>query len=189
MQLGFYFDQTRCTGCGACQVACKDWHDTPAGPEKWIRPLYTEKGKFPNVFVSYLIAVCWHCQNPVCIPACPADAITKRKEDGIVAVTADLCLGTDKCDRKCLKACPYNAPQFDETPGAKMHKCDLCLDRQQENRRPICVEACPTRAMDAGPIDGLKEKYGDIREAEGFSFSSRVNPSVVFKPKRLKAEG
>ena len=25
MQIGFYFDQTRCTGCGACQVACKDW--------------------------------------------------------------------------------------------------------------------------------------------------------------------
>ena len=24
MALGFYFDMTRCIGCRACQVACKD---------------------------------------------------------------------------------------------------------------------------------------------------------------------
>ena len=27
----FIFDQNRCIGCGACQVACKDRHDLPAG--------------------------------------------------------------------------------------------------------------------------------------------------------------
>ena len=47
MQIGFYFDQTRCTGCSACRVACKDWHDIPAGPENWMRIHYTEKGTFP----------------------------------------------------------------------------------------------------------------------------------------------
>ncbi len=31
MQLTFYFDQSRCTGCETCVVACKDWHDLPAG--------------------------------------------------------------------------------------------------------------------------------------------------------------
>ena len=44
MHIGFYFDQTRCTGCSACRVACKDWNDIPAGPENWMRVLYTEKG-------------------------------------------------------------------------------------------------------------------------------------------------
>ena len=29
-QLGFYFDQTLCTGCKACQVACKQWNQLPA---------------------------------------------------------------------------------------------------------------------------------------------------------------
>jgi anaerobic dimethyl sulfoxide reductase subunit B (iron-sulfur subunit) len=37
MQLAFYFDQTRCTGCYTCAVACKDWHDVPAGPASWMR--------------------------------------------------------------------------------------------------------------------------------------------------------
>ncbi|MEE8174036.1 MAG: 4Fe-4S binding protein [Dehalococcoidia bacterium] len=34
--MAFYFDQTRCTGCYACSVACKDWDDVPAGPASWM---------------------------------------------------------------------------------------------------------------------------------------------------------
>ena len=45
-QMGFYFDQTRCTGCYACVVACKDWHDIDAGPVSWMRVNTIEKGKF-----------------------------------------------------------------------------------------------------------------------------------------------
>ena len=125
MQIGFYFDQTRCTGCSACRVACKDWNDIPAGPENWMRVLYTEKGKFPKPFVSYMVAPCWHCAEPVCATACPVDAITKRAEDGIVLVDSDVCLGNKECDVKCLKACPYDAPQFGPDEGAKMRKCQL----------------------------------------------------------------
>lgn len=36
-QVGFYFDQTRCTGCYTCAVACKDWHDIDAGPVNWMQ--------------------------------------------------------------------------------------------------------------------------------------------------------
>jgi hypothetical protein len=50
MQVGFYFDQTRCTGCSACRVACKDWNDIPAGPENWMNVHYSEKGKCPDMF-------------------------------------------------------------------------------------------------------------------------------------------
>ncbi|MCC6800635.1 MAG: 4Fe-4S binding protein, partial [Anaerolineae bacterium] len=28
-QLGFYVDLSKCTGCKACQVACKDQNDLP----------------------------------------------------------------------------------------------------------------------------------------------------------------
>ena len=65
-----------------------------------------------------------------------------------------------------------------------MQKCDLCLDRWVEGKKPICVEACPMRAMDAGPVDELKARYGDVLEAEGFVYSRKLIPSVVFKPKR-----
>ena len=51
-QLGYYFDQTRCTGCYTCTVACKDWHDIPAGPANWLRVATILKGKFPNLFLA-----------------------------------------------------------------------------------------------------------------------------------------
>ena len=187
MQIGFYFDQTRCTGCGACIVACEDWHDVPAGPAKWMRVLYNETGKCPEVFVSYLVAPCYHCVNPLCIPACPVKAISKRKEDGIIVVNREACLGNVNCKVACLKACPYDAPQFGPEPDAKMQKCDLCLERWEEKKKPICVEACPTRALDAGSLGELEARYGKTKKAEGFVYHKKTMPSIVFKPKRLKS--
>lgn len=186
-QLGFYFDQTRCTGCGACGVACKDWHDIPAGPENWMRVLYTEKGKFPEVFVSYLASPCYQCGEPVCAEVCPAHAIAKRADDGIVNVDSAACLGKEPCGLKCRKACPYKAPQFGPEPQAKMRKCDLCLERWAERKLPVCVEACPTRALDAGPLEALRAKYGDRNEAVGFTYSKRTRPAAIFKPKIMPA--
>ena len=80
--------------------------------EHLMRIKYNEKGKFPNVFVSYLINPCFHCEDPVCILVCPVGAITKRKEDGIVTVDNELCIGNEECNSKCSKACPYDTPQF-----------------------------------------------------------------------------
>ncbi len=183
MQIGFYFDQTRCTGCSACSVACKDWNDISAGPENWMRVLYTEKGKFPKPFVSYMVALCWHCLDPVCLLSCPSDAITKREEDGIVVVDTDKCLGNKACDIKCQKACPYDAPQFGPEEGSKMRKCNYCLDRFEQGKLPNCIEACPVRAMDAGPLENLEKKYGSTRDAEGFKYSKKTKPAVIIKPK------
>ena len=183
MQIGFYFDQTRCTGCGACRVACKDWNDIPAGPENWMRIHYTEKGKFPKPFVSYMVSPCWHCAEPLCASACPVDAITKRAEDGIVLVDSDTCIGNDACDSKCLKACPYDAPQFGPENGSKMRKCNFCLDRHLEGKLPDCVEACPVRALDAGPLAVLGKKYGENKKAADFKYSKRAKPAAVIKAK------
>ncbi|MFO7773309.1 MAG: 4Fe-4S dicluster domain-containing protein [Dehalococcoidia bacterium] len=182
MQYGFYVDQTRCTGCFTCVVACRDWHDVPAGPASWLRVKTVEKGKYPDLFVAFLPVTCYQCHQPACIPACPAGAITKRDEDGIVTVDADICLGAG-C-QLCLEACPYDAPQFGSEEDARMQKCDLCVDRWAEGRKPVCVDGCPMRALDAGPIDELRTKYGDVSYAEGFLYSEDLGPSVVFKPRQ-----
>lgn len=183
MQLAFYFDQTRCIGCYTCTVACKDWNDVPAGPASWRRVSTIEKGKYPNLFVAFLSSGCYHCAEPPCIEACPVDAISKRDSDGVVVVDRERCLGTDNCNRLCVEACPYDVPQFGAEDNAKMQKCDFCLERWAEGKLPICVGACPTRAMDAGPIEEMKAKHGEAVEAVGFAFSDKVRPAGVFKPK------
>ena len=97
MQKGFYFDQARCTGCFTCAVACKDWHDTPAGPASWMRIHYREEGNYPKLFVSHVAAPCYHCAEPVCAYVCPNEALSKREEDGIVLVDRDKCRGDKTC--------------------------------------------------------------------------------------------
>ncbi len=164
--------------------ACKDWNDIPAGSAKWLRLLYSEQGQYPEPFISHLFSPCYHCAKPACVLACPAGAITKREADGIIVVDRQKCLGNADCQTLCLNACPYRAPQFGPEKGARMQKCNLCLERWQENKKPVCVEACPVRALDAGPLEEMKAKHGDGVAAEGFRYSPRFQPSVVFKPKR-----
>jgi anaerobic dimethyl sulfoxide reductase subunit B (iron-sulfur subunit) len=183
---GFYFDQARCTNCLTCVVACKDWHDVPAGPVSWIRIKTIEEGRYPRLHVSFLLQACYHCSKPSCVEVCPVQAIQKREDNGIVLVDGEACLGQESCGR-CAKECPYEAPQFGAEENAKMQKCNLCLERLEKGLKPICVAACPMRALDVGPIDELMRKYGGVRAAEGFSFSPKVEPSVIFKLKTKSA--
>ena len=185
MQRGFYFDQTRCTGCYTCVIACKDWHEIEIGaePEDWIQIVSITKGTFPDVFGAYLALPCLHCEKPACVDSCPSGAIYKRDADGVVVVDRDVCLGNEDCDAYCKKACPYGVPKFGPEKGAKMQKCDLCLKRSEEGNEPICVAACPMFAIAVGPLADLKSKYFATGIAQGFTENERLNPSIVFKPK------
>ena len=182
MEIGFYIDQTRCIGCYTCAVSCKDWHDIPAGPANWMRVSTIERGKYPQPFITFLPVPCYHCAEPACVSACPVNAITKRREDGIVLVDREDCIGGDGC-RLCLEDCPYQAPQFGAEENPKMQKCDLCLERWQEEKKPICVMACPMEALDAGDFEELKARYGEVRDATGFVYSTKTRPTVTLRPR------
>ncbi len=161
-QLAFYFDSTSCSGCKACQIACKDKNNLEPGL-LWRRVYEVAGGNWEqqgtswinNVF-SYNISIsCNHCEKPVCLESCPTSAIIKR-EDGIVYIDETKCMGC----RYCEWACPYEAMQFNDESGI-MQKCNFCLDYIDEGKKPSCVTACPMRALDMGTPEELKEKYGN----------------------------
>ncbi len=162
-QHGFLIDLSRCIGCNACMISCKQWHDIAPGPVKWMRVYQWERGSFPNIELRVLPIPCFHCENPVCADACPNHAIHKEETWGAVLLDPDKCTGA----RECWRACPYGAPQFDsDKPGTKMSKCTMCIDRLQQGLKPICVLSCSMRALEFGPIDELMQKYGEIRQIE-----------------------
>ncbi len=161
MQKGFYFNQARCTGCFACAVACKDFHDTPAGPANWMRIHYREAGNFPKLFVSHLAAPCYHCSDPVCAFVCPNDAVTKRAEDGIVVVDRDKCRGDTPCGlideakmpeehtygsatAPCQVACPahLHIPAYVALIAKGKNKEALDLIRQRMPLPSVCGRVC-----------------------------------------------
>lgn len=177
-QHGFFVDLSRCIGCNACVIACKQWHAISPGSIKWMRVYQWEKGVFPNTRIHILPIMCYHCGNPVCIKACPEGAIHKENKYGAVLVDSSKCQGT----KKCWKACPYGAPQFEgDHRGAGMSKCNMCIDRLESGLKPICVLSCSMRALEFGPMDELKKKYGSLRCVESMPKDTITQPSVVFK--------
>jgi anaerobic dimethyl sulfoxide reductase subunit B (iron-sulfur subunit) len=184
-QYGFFVDQSRCTGCNACTIACMQWHDIAPGPVKWMRVYQWEKGTFPNVRLHMLPVMCYHCEDPVCVKACENEALYKEDTYGAILVDSDKCHGC----RKCWQACPYGAPQFDgDEVGANMSKCNMCIDRLRQNLRPICVLSCSMRALEFGPLEDLTNKYGNLRRLEDMPRDSITRPAVVFKPADDKME-
>jgi len=184
-KLGFYFDQSVCTGCKACQVACKDKHDLPEGVT-WRRVVEYTGGSWqqdgdtmtPNVFSYYTSIACNHCEDPICVSVCPTTAM-HITDEGTVDVNPDICVGC----RYCEWACPYSAPQYDPERGY-MTKCDLCSDYRAEDMNPACVDACPSRALDWGPIDELRAKYGNEDAIEPLPDPSITRPNLVITPHR-----
>lgn len=39
-----------------------------------------------------------------------------------------------------------------------MQKCNLCLERLQQGKKPICVATCPGEALDFGSMEDLAAK-------------------------------
>jgi anaerobic dimethyl sulfoxide reductase subunit B (iron-sulfur subunit) len=168
---GFYVDTSRCIGCNACAMACKDWADVQPGEGVQLRRVTTiEAGKVPDVSLVNLSLACMHCGKPACVAVCPAGAITKRAEDGIVVVDSDKCIGC----HYCFFACPFGVPQYGNE--GTMEKCDLCLERLQAGEKPVCVAACPAGALHAGTPEELS-KFAQEKAAR--RLAGATQPSVL----------
>jgi len=145
MGMACLVDTTRCTGCRACQVACKQWNDLAAekteirgGQAGYGNPPALSSKTFTkmefheilgpggdlqrSVFVKHQ---CMHCLEPSCVSACPVAALGKT-DSGAVVYDGHKCIGC----RYCMLACPFGVPtlQWDRL-AAYIKKCTFCFDR------------------------------------------------------------
>lgn len=161
MIYAFTFDASACSGCKACQVACKDKNNLPLGV-LWRRVYEVSGGSWQrfgdawvtDVFAYNLSVSCNHCIHPKCAGVCPTDAYIVR-EDGIVTIDESKCMGCGYCNW----ACPYGAPQFNPELG-KMTKCNFCFDNIDAGLPPACVTACPLRVLDYISVSPLPQEEG-----------------------------
>jgi Fe-S-cluster-containing dehydrogenase component len=165
--VGLLYDTTKCIGCKACVVACREANglepDTSWSGGLYQAPLdLNEKTKTviklfdDGAHRSYVKAQCMHCIDPACASACMLGAFKKR-EFGIVTYDVNYCVGC----RYCEVACPYGVPKFEWAKAApKMVKCELCNHRIAQGKIPACAEVCPRKAV----IYGTREDL--LREAK-----------------------
>ena len=172
--LGFLVDTTRCINCRTCEIACKGANGAALG-QRLRRVRTFEGGAFPHPLVANLSMACHHCERPQCLAACPAGAYRKRA-DGIVIHSPDLCIGC----QYCIWACPYGAPQYD--PGAgRVMKCNLCVERLDAGGQPACVEACPMRAIEVGPAAELALRPGATLRPGNLPDPEATGPATWFR--------
>jgi formate dehydrogenase iron-sulfur subunit len=171
----------RCLRCGGCMAVCKTHNRTPEGVHR-IRVITFDEGEPTE---TNMPMPCLHCNEPPCMYVCPTKAIYKRKEDGIVLVNKDTCIGCGYC----LMACPFGAPQFEKgTFGnrGKMDKCTFCVepyeqkDEQgrliQREPKPRCAMVCATGHLLAGDADEISAK---LRERVGYRMSRGVEKTFL----------
>ena len=120
-KFGMVIDLDKCTGCGACMVACMAENNIPFKDDEtdkllsitWMRVYKLNNGKsFPDFEECYLPRPCMHCEgehgHSPCVSVCPATATDYNTETGIVSQIYTRCFGC----RYCMAACPYHARYF-----------------------------------------------------------------------------
>ena len=182
-QKAFYYDNSRCTGCKTCEMACKDFKDLSADIP--FRRVFDYEGGqtvsngdgtcATSAFMYHLSMACNHCAKPGCLDSCSQGAITKDGDTGLVLVDSEKCIGCGAC----VDGCPYGVPQIDPETS-KMVKCDGCYDRVTAGLKPICVESCPLRALDFGELTDMSNQYTDNGPIAPMPESQTI-PSILIK--------
>jgi Fe-S-cluster-containing dehydrogenase component/DMSO reductase anchor subunit len=155
-QYRFHVDMGTCIGCKCCVVACNEQNGNPAAVT-WRRVVEIEGGFYPQASRSYLSMACNHCLDPTCLSGCPVDAYRKDPATGIVAHSAEACIGCQYCTWNCS----YGVPQYNPERGV-VGKCDMCHGRLRAGDAPACVTACPSGAIRV-EIVGIEQWRADAR--------------------------
>jgi len=132
-------------------------------------------GEFPNAYFFYLPRLCNHCSQPVCVEACPNNALYKDPENGLVLRNEDLCQGV----QACAAACPYKKIYFNPSLGISQ-QCIGCFPRIEQGVAPACVRQCPGRAAWVGFLD---DAHGSVAKfVNKWKVALPLHPEFETKP-------
>ncbi len=137
-------DETRCSGCRACELACVARHERRFGTA--TARIRVRKAEADGVDRP---VVCHQCAEAPCIGSCPVGAlalqtgtVASAPGEGDMSAFAALVVSAGDCIAcaVCADACPFGGLFLDDESGMPLI-CDLC------DGAPECVKRCVTGAL------------------------------------------
>lgn len=193
------YDDSKCTACRGCQLACKQWNSLKAGQTENTGTYQNPPSLGPNTFmlihyqdyvddkgnIKWLFRkeACMHCTNAACVTVCPSGALYYNNDFKTVGMDREKCIGC----KECIAACPFEIPRYD-AKTEKVYKCDMCESRITSGLAPACVKACPTGALKwgdketiLGAADQRKQFLGATASIYGDKFVGGTHFMYVLK--------
>lgn len=183
-ELAFFTDTSICSGCKACEIACKQWNQLRVDGIKWSGNSYDNTvdlsannwrhvkfiERFPKEneldraapsTVAGLLAEPkngqWLFQSDQC-KHCRESPCHEACPTGAIMRNefGGIYYQTDICMgcRMCIASCPFGVPELSRETGHSM-KCAECYDRLSDGLTPACQLACPTGAIQFGLRDEM----------------------------------
>src|SRR5512137_2402588 len=155
--IGVHLD--RCTGCKTCELYCATERGSEGktllkAVQEWPQPqprLRVEGGT-GNPFPLQ----CRQCLDAPCLDACLAGALVRDEKTNLVVIREDRCIAC----WTCTAFCPYGV--IFPWPERKLAlKCDRCGYMEE----PVCVDVCPTHALELVDLNTFEDLQREKRKA------------------------
>lgn len=160
----------RCTGCKTCELYCA----TERGSNAKSLLQAVQETPLPQARVrvegsnEVPVAIqCRQCLQAPCLDSCLTGALSRDAESGIVVIQESICIGC----WTCTLFCPYGV--IYPWPERKIAlKCDRCLYMEA----PVCIDVCPTEALELVDINQYEEFLRSRRNETATDLQSKDAP-------------
>lgn len=158
-----------CDGCNACMVACAG---TRAGSDDLLD---ARLQIVPDGEDGFELALCRQCGDPNCVANCPAGALTKDQDSGVIGWDGSKCVNC----LLCTVGCAYAGIAHNARAGHVV-KCDQCVGVEGG---PACVSACATGALKFVTSARIYNEVGDLEDlfVPGLSGCQGCNTELIMR--------
>jgi len=160
------FSRDLCDGCGACMRACAS-----AGAQGGSS-LRDSRLQIITGDQGSDLALCRQCGDPKCVSVCPAGALGKNADSGVIEWNGSKCVNC----LLCTAGCAYGGIALGAQAG-QVVKCDTC------GGDPSCVKACPKGALKYLTSAAIYNRVGDLEDlfAPGLAGCQGCNTELVMR--------